>query len=136
MLDHYGVDAYRGLDFSEVAVSMARKTVPHFDFRQADARTPSGYEGFDCDAVICMEVLEHIEDDLDVISNFPTGPLCLMTVPNFPWRSHVRCFETEDSVHERYGELFNNLDVTRIRSVRGKNHCFFLMSGTRVESAS
>jgi SAM-dependent methyltransferase len=126
-----GFQSYTGIDFSNVAVQMARQRTPHFRFHTGDVRLPATYEGFDCDAVICMEVLEHIEDDFAVLSCFPAGSRCLLTVPNFPWRSHVRHFKSEQAVLVRYGEFFTDFSVTRLKGVRMETDQFYLMDGIR-----
>ncbi len=131
LLADSGIRAYTGIDFSHVAVEMAKSQNPMYDFRVADARDPETYRCIPCDAVICMEVLEHIEDDLGVVGCFPIGVRCLMTVPNFPWRSHVRHFETAEAVVDRYSELFTDFSVTRLKGVRTRTDQFFLMDGVR-----
>lgn len=131
MLADSGFRSYVGFDFSEVALQMASRQAPGFDFRIADARDRASYEGLPCDAVVCMEVLEHIEDDFGVIDCFPAGARCLMTVPNFPWRSHVRHFSCEDEVVARYGDRFDDFTVTRIKGVRNHDDQFFLMDGLK-----
>ena len=78
--------------------------------RQRDPASNSGLAT--CAIPLCMppsvrcdrvtEVLEHVLDDFAVIPCFPAGTRCLMTFPNFPWRSHVRYFETAESVSARY----------------------------------
>jgi hypothetical protein len=78
-----------------------------------------------------MEVLEHIAEDFAVLSCFPPGTRCLMTVPNFPWRSHVRHFRSEDAVTQRYGRFFDDFSVTRIKGVRTDDEQFFLLDGIR-----
>ena len=125
---------YTGLDFSSVAVEMAQARTRRSRFRVGDVRKPDTYEGLDYDAVICMEVLEHIEEDLAVLSCFRAGTRCLLTVPNFPWRSHVRHFDSEASVSQRYGEFFDQFLVTRIKGVRTDQEQFYLIDGVRMRS--
>jgi SAM-dependent methyltransferase len=124
-------ESYTGLDFSTVAIEMARKRTPQLNFQVADVLKPETYAGLDFDAIICMEVLEHIEDDLGVLSCFPTGTRCLITVPNFPWQSHVRHFESEESVSARYEKFFEDLCVTRIKGMRNESEQFYLLDGVR-----
>src|SRR5205085_1343346 len=78
-----GVQEYVGLDFSPKAVAIARKVAPRARFLVGDARSSELYSRFDYDAVICTEVLEHIEDDGLVVSQFRPGTRCLCSVPNF-----------------------------------------------------
>ena len=53
------------------------------------------------DAIVCLEVLEHIEHDLDVIANWKSGPECICSVPNFDYPTHVRWFRHEADIVSR-----------------------------------
>src|SRR5262249_10989348 len=60
---------YRGFDFSEVAVEKARARVGQEDLIYVgDATLPSSYAGKGYDCIVCTEVLEHIEKDLETIA--------------------------------------------------------------------
>lgn len=126
-----GFDSYLGLDFSTVAIKMAQAKNPQLRFQVADVTKPSTYESLDFDSIVCMEVLEHIDNDLAVVSCYPAGIRCLVTVPNFPWKSHVRHFETAESVSLRYSDYFDDCSVTRIKGTRSKDEQFFLLDGVR-----
>lgn len=106
---------YRGFDFSSVGVARAGARTGRPDaFHVADARSPDAYRT-EYDAVICTEVLEHIEDDLSVISNWRAGATCICSVPNFLYQDqHVRAFRREAEVVARYGAL---LEISAIRRV-------------------
>ena len=136
LIDDSGFADYTGIDFSRAATDIARQRAPRFQFRTGDVRDPSVYAGLEFDAIVCTEVLEHIEDDLAVISCFPTGTRCLMTVPNFPWRSHVRHFETAESVTTRYGSFFDGMSVTRLKGAGNETDQFYLMDGVRNHASS
>jgi SAM-dependent methyltransferase len=131
LCDDWGFQSYVGIDFSAVALDMARAKAPRFEFRVGDIKDKATYEGIGFNAIVCMEVLEHIDDDGAVISCFPEGVRCLMTVPNFPYRSHVRHFETEGAVMERYGGYFTEFTVRRIKGVRAETEQFYLMDAVR-----
>jgi SAM-dependent methyltransferase len=131
MLRDQGVRQYVGLDFSPTAVAMARKNVADFDFIVADARTSDVYDRVPHDTIICTEVLEHIEDDLLVVSHFRPGKRCLCTVPNFPFTSHVRHFRDEAQVIGRFGCFFDKCDVRTLMGTRSSNEVFFLLDGIR-----
>lgn len=110
-----GLKEYAGLDFSARSIDMAREAAPRGKFVVDDARSSSIYADVSYDAIICTEVLEHIEDDLQVIARFPEGARCLCTVPNFPYESHVRHFE----------------DVLTLISQKSPTARFFLFDGVR-----
>ena len=76
------------------------------DVRFAEARDARSY-AFDYDTIICTEVLEHIDADLNVIRNWKAGAWRVCTVSNFDWECHVRFFRSSEEVRERFGELIN-----------------------------
>jgi SAM-dependent methyltransferase len=128
-----GVASYAGLDYSAKAIELARLAAPRGEFVVGDARSSGIYAEFDHDAVICTEVLEHIEDDLLVVSRFLPAKRCLGTVPNFPYESHVRHFRDAGEVASRYGRFFRDIDVMTFRSPTDENVLYFLFDGIRNE---
>ena len=54
---------------------------------------------------VCSEVLEHLDDDLDLIRRIPPGHPFLLTVPNYWSESHVRWFTHAGDLWRRYGRL-------------------------------
>lgn len=113
---------YRGFDFSEVGVRTARaRTGCHDCFFVGDARRADSY-GQPYDTIVCLEVLEHIERDLDVIANWKPGCACICSVPNFDYPTHVRWFRQEADIVSRYGHLISIREIERIPCplVRGR----------------
>jgi SAM-dependent methyltransferase len=126
-----GVESYVGLDFSPTAIRLAQQAASGGRFVVGDARTSPLYDQCEYDAIICTEVLEHIEDDLLVVSRFRPGRRCLCTVPNFPYESHVRHFRDEAEVAARYDRFFRDLDVMALRSPTAEDVLYFLFDGIR-----
>lgn len=106
--------AYTGIDFSEIAIQQARVRCPDYRFEVVLLPNASVVQRFDFDAVICTEVLEHIDQDLSLIESIPAGVEVLATVPNFDSFGHLRYFRSAAQVAERYGHLLCNLQVTPI----------------------
>ena len=113
---------YHGFDFSEAAIIKARARTgkpDRFSVARAgdDALMRRPY-----DTIVCLEVLEHIEGDLEVIEGWKTGCQCVCSVPNFDQADHVRFFRHEDEVRNRYGGLIELNRVQRIPRalVRGR----------------
>jgi SAM-dependent methyltransferase len=104
---------YSGFDFSRVAIEKARLRNPGGRFSVGDATDPAAY-GPRYDAVVCCEVLEHIEGDLAAIRLWESGKVVVCSVPNFDYESHVRHFRSEEEVVRRYGGL---IDIRRIERV-------------------
>ena len=108
--------AYRGFDFSDVAVEKSRaRTGRPEAFYVGDATSPDSYAGPDYDCIVCTEVLEHIPQDLAVIEHWKIGAFCQCSVPTFDAETHVRYFKSEEQVRERYGKLIDIQHVGRIK---------------------
>ena len=52
-----------------------------------------------------LEVLEHINDDLGLISILPDNAFIVLSVPNFDDPGHVRWFDNPEQAAERYISL-------------------------------
>ena len=126
-----GIQAYDGLDFSEHAVKMARSACPQGRFHVDDATKTNLCRDTPHDVVICMEVLEHVPEDTDVIRQFRTGTRAICTVPNFDYHSHVRFFTTAGQVEERYSRFFDGFDVFPLIGHHSPNHTYYVMDGIR-----
>lgn len=53
----------------------------------------------------CLEVLEHLEDDLELVRRIPPAHTFIFSVPNFESASHVRWFRGAGDVWARYDRL-------------------------------
>jgi trans-aconitate methyltransferase len=133
MLDR-GAGSYTGFDFSPKAVELARERLPHCRIEVADARSTDLYTAQPYDVVVTTEVLEHITDDLQVLERVPSGVQILATVPDFPYESHVRWFDTAEQVRARYEPYFESLEITTYHhagDTEGRGGTFYLMNGPR-----
>jgi 2-polyprenyl-3-methyl-5-hydroxy-6-metoxy-1,4-benzoquinol methylase len=104
---------YAGFDFSTEAIRAAQLRTGRKSFYVGDARQRTSYSRH-YDTIVCMEVLEHIQDDLDAVKLWEPGCCCVCTVPNFWDPTHVRIFRDEEDVMSRYGGL---IDISTIRRV-------------------
>lgn len=106
---------FTGLDFSSVAIDYALKTVPNFTFICDNALT-FDFKKINYDVVVITEFLEHIEQDLQVLSNLNSGVLILATLPNMDSEGHVRFlskdFETaKKEIITHYGNICEIIDI-------------------------
>lgn len=93
---------YLGLDFSETAISSARKRCPHLNFKKEDVRMHMlGFNEDKC-AYIMLEVLEHIDKDIELLNIFPEDSLIIYSLPNFDSFGHVRFYPDIEDIEERY----------------------------------
>lgn len=108
VLDH-GIH-YRGFDFSKEGLKQCNLLNVFY----GDATDKEVYEGTE-EAIVCTEVLEHIEDDIDVIKKMPEEKLIIISVPDFKHKSHIRRFKSKKEVLKRYGDYFKNKKIIKIR---------------------
>jgi SAM-dependent methyltransferase len=106
MTEHCQFERLLSIDVSQDAIVYCRANMQHsqLEFRQMDARDVSG----EFDTVICMNVLEHIEDDLGALRSIlaalrPGGTLFLLVPAHkfffTPWDTasgHFRRYSKRD----------------------------------------
>ena len=109
-LSHF-VKNYAGFDYT--VRNIAKLESIGMNVWCGDAKLPASFDpkGIDPDYYVCTEVLEHIIDDIKVVSNIPKGSKVIFTVPSFPGRGHVRTFSLQDAL-TRYKDL---IDINRYR---------------------
>lgn len=128
-----GINRYLGFDFSPTNIEWSRKNCPEFDFVVANALETDLFQRQEYDTVVCTEVLEHIECDLNVVENIRSGARFYGTVPNFGGKSHVRHFTSIEEVYDRYNSYFKNFSVDEFLGIgRYKGKKFYLMEGIKV----
>ena len=129
-----GYTNYMGFDFAQKRVNIAKEFVPTFKFFRRNAYDTKylkpiykRYEYF-----IILEVLEHLENDLDVISMIPNGRKIIFSVPNYLSSSHVRAFHNQRMIKNRFKDLVEFLEIktftgnrTRHRNAYGVSRTYF-----------
>jgi len=98
-----------GIDFSVEAISIARRLNPNGKFILCDLLGDVQIPEYDL--ITCFEVLEHIVQDLGVVKKIDSGKRFIFSVPNYDYRSHVRKFNSEADIVERYGGLVDIQNV-------------------------
>lgn len=114
LLRRHGHGPYLGLDFSPAAIAECRSYVPAMDihtswaavFEVADLRTwePSD-ELPGSTTFVCLETLEHLEDDVGLIRKMLPHREVIFSVPNFGGEAHIRAFKNVGDAWERYGKM-------------------------------
>jgi SAM-dependent methyltransferase len=130
LLRDSGIPKYCGLDLSKKAVRTARAICRQYEFVATSVFDTNLFEQFDYDAVISLEFLEHVNDDIAVLSRIRQGKLFYGTVPNFPEESHVRHFVDCGQVIGRYGSLFTQFRVDEFLANGGETK-YFLIEGIK-----
>ena len=127
---------YTGMDISTTAIKHAESENWRVLNLSSMMRLISPLLDGDYDTVVCTEVLEHLERDLDLVQRIRPGSRRLCTVPNFPYISHVRHFENEEQVSARYGEFFDCMTVWGLAGSHREGTIYFLFDGIRKEIIS
>jgi SAM-dependent methyltransferase len=125
-----GLLNYLGIDLSRVAIAKASRIVPAYSFRVCDALDTDVFETFDYRVAISLEFLEHINDDLLVLSRLRPRTYFIGSVPDFPYPSHVRFFKDCNEVESRYGDYFTQFDVVEFKAPEGNR--YFLFEGVKI----
>ncbi len=94
-----------GVDFSPVAIEVARSMMPFSRFELGNIYDSSVYDLCEYDCVVLCEVMEHLEEDLKVLEMVKPLAHVIFTVPSYITWSHVRGFSSESEVIERYMHL-------------------------------
>ena len=109
LLDKGKYGAYFGIDFSPVAVKKSIKRLGGgggFGIWDARIKIPIGW--FDSyNTAICLQTLEHIDNDILVLENIKSGTKFIGSVPMGNDPAHVRVFKTPESITKRYGKLID-----------------------------
>lgn len=111
---------YTGLDFSNERIKEARRYMPDTEFFvmdvfSGDAKALYQEHRF----FVLTEILEHLEQDLELLSALPEGSRVIASVPNFDSPAHVRIFDGPDAVIERYGSTID-FGISDIHTVKKK----------------
>lgn len=131
MLFDYGFFNYKGFDFSEEAVALAKRSNPEYEdcFFIADAfETPEVSD--ENELIICFEVLEHIQKDLELLSRIQRGTKVLFSVPNFDSDYHVRYFDSEQGIYDRYQSIVQIYGISKI--YLSKVNCIYYIAGEKI----
>ena len=116
-----------GIDFSEVAISEAKRRNHEYDclFHCRDLRDKESYYFIYYDVVVITEVLEHITFDKFVLKNIPSEKHVIFSVQNYAYSAHVRHFEETNEIHDRYGKLLDIKSIAKIKMSSG-GKCIWL----------
>ena len=117
---------YVGIDFSAQAISIARSHVPEYNFIVGDVLVHEIVQDPSFDLVICTEVLEHLDEDLFLLSRINRNTKILATVPDYDSASHVRYFNETDDVEKRYSKHIYNIEIEPIKY---RENIIFLIKG-------
>lgn len=104
---------YKGIDFSQYAVDYSiENRVGEEEFICVDANEYNFEDAVE--AYTTHEFLEHIKDDLGIISKLKSGTPIVFSVPDSDGIQHTRYFINTEDVINRYSPLISNLEANKI----------------------
>jgi len=110
MLEHYNYCNLMGFDFSDIALKEAIEKTQFASIYYGNIHNTRVIS----DVIICTEVLEHIENDCEVLEKFEAKQI-IITVPEFNDPAHVRYFESVEDVRLRYGKYFKCFEIIKVQ---------------------
>lgn len=132
LLHLHGHQHYWGVDFSEARILEASSYCPELTYEVGNLFDPEIQRRFvDFKAFVITEVLEHVENDLDLLRAVPSGAQIICSVPNYDSAGHVRTFATADDATKRYSEVMTIEDVV-VLPRRRAGRKIFVLNGTRL----
>lgn len=134
LLSYNGYDRYWGVDFSPRRVAEAQAYVPELEFEVGNVFDPDVQERFSSfDTFVFIDVLEHLERDVELMAKLPPGAHVIIAVPNFDSKGHVRWFDDHEAITTRYGDLLDFSSGRRLTNVRVKRpvNRIFIISAVR-----
>lgn len=116
MLYENNIPSYKGVDFSEEGIKIAQLNTPQWAecFLKEDIFESKVFEQ-DYSHIILFEVLEHINDDIKILSKIPSKTMIIASVPSFYSEGHIRIFENIDQIRKRYGSLMEFVDFFELQ---------------------
>jgi 2-polyprenyl-3-methyl-5-hydroxy-6-metoxy-1,4-benzoquinol methylase len=121
---------YQGIDYSRVAIDQARLRCPQAHFYNIDVNEGDKLLNINADAYVLLEVLEHMEHDIELIKKIPAGKKVILSVPNFDAIAHVRFFLNEHEVYDRYSRYIKFLSSELV--LLKKRSALHLVKGIKV----
>lgn len=118
---------YVGLDFSEIAIKLAKERCPHLHFSCEDVRNYTSEKTNKETVYVMLEVLEHIKDDIGLLQLLPPGANVIFSVPNFDSFGHVRFFKNYNEIKEHF---IKTLEISTFKNILiGGISSIYVMSG-------
>ena len=94
LLYDINVKNYIGIDIRKQVIEIAKKKLPNMHFMCCDI-IENLYMLGGATTFVSFQCLEHIENDLDILKALQPKTNVIISVPNSPYKGHVRWFELD-----------------------------------------
>jgi len=122
-----GCTKYVGVDFSPAMIEKAKICVPKANFVLTDLRSDEVREIYRGHKIfVCLETLEHVIKDVEVLEKIPSRSLVILSVPqqfDTSMGFHVRYFDSKKKVINRYKHLLDFIE-SRVLYEKTKSKVF------------
>ncbi len=120
---------YIGIDFSKLVINKAIEINPNKKFILGNLLDNNIIKLYKKDCIyVCLETIEHIQDDIKLIKSIPSGSYFIFSVPNRDFTSHVRFFKNKNEIIKRYSNIidFHNSEWKVLNTNPKKNAKVFV----------
>jgi 2-polyprenyl-3-methyl-5-hydroxy-6-metoxy-1,4-benzoquinol methylase len=132
LLARMGHERYLGVDFAGARVEAARSYVDGFDFENLDVFSGEFHSELRVgDTFVILEVLEHLENDRDLVERLPVGASVVCSVPNYDAQAHCRFFVDVEQVTGRYEDLLEFSDHRTVVHNEAQNKLVWVFRAER-----
>ena len=114
-------EMYLGIDCSHKCISTAKAAYPGWNFLYGDfynERVRAEYERFD--AILLLNMVDTIEDDVTLLQFMPEGKPLVFSVPKAPREGSLRHFTEGRDVYEKYSSFLNIRSIGRFKNNAGE----------------
>lgn len=132
LLYRKGYKRYLGIDFSNYGIDLCKERVPSFAFIVGDLLDPKIRGRFSKHSTfVVLEVLEHINEDIQLLSSIPSKSTVIFSVPNKDFECHVRFFNNPEEVKLRYKDWLRFVDGMEVDKREKPGQKMFLFKTVR-----
>lgn len=128
MLIDNGFKHYTGIDFSSLAVKMAKEKLPNSEIIEADLLNEVSYSRFSEHTIVAIEVFEHIEDDIQLVKMLPKNKI-IFSVPNFIASNHYRTYKNEEFIKDYYKDVIDIESIKKFGVATTKGSFIYVCKG-------
>ena len=128
-LQKRGIRNYIGIDILKNKIKEAKSKIPDMAFMCCDI-IENLYMLKGATQFISFQCLEHIKQDLDVLKSLNERTKVILSVPNSPYKGHVRWFELE-GWEKRFSKYIDFDYACVIQNPKKENKRAFLFRGVR-----
>ena len=124
-----GIKNYIGIDILKDKIDKAKIKIPGMHFMCCDI-IENLYMFGGATTFISFQCLEHIKEDLKVLEALQPKTNVIISVPNSPYKGHVRWFELE-GWKDRFSKYIDFDDIITIQNPKKPKKRSFLFKGKR-----